>query len=246
MLPTPHGCAAFSFGKEIALSEDSSSPTTSDSPRPATAILWDFGGVFTSSPFEAFNTLEERVGAPKDFIRQTNAINPDTNAWAKFESNSVSLDEFDVLFAIESEARGHRIPGKDVIAMLSGTLRPRMVEVLKLCKRHYKVACITNNVKAGEGPGMARGKSKASAVAEVMAMFDLVVESSVEGVRKPNPEIYRIACDRLGVDCTKAIFLDDLGINLKPAKALGMQTIKVVSQDQAINDLSALTGLTFA
>lgn len=246
MLPTLHGCAAFSFGKETALSEDSSSPTTSDFPRPATAILWDFGGVFTSSPFEAFNTLEERVGAPKDFIRQTNAINPDTNAWAKFESNSVSLDEFDVLFAIESEARGHRIPGKDVIAMLSGTLRPRMVEVLKLCKRHYKVACITNNVKAGEGPGMARGKSKASAVAEVMAMFDLVVESSVEGVRKPNPEIYRIACDRLGVDCTEAIFLDDLGINLKPAKALGMQTIKVVSQDQAINDLSALTGITFA
>ena len=246
MLPTLHGCAAFSFGKETVLSEDSSSPLTSDSPRPATAILWDFGGVFTSSPFEAFNTLEERVGAPKDFIRQTNAINPDTNAWAKFESNSVSLDEFDVLFAKESEARGHRIPGKDVIAMLSGTLRPRMVEVLKLCKRHYKVACITNNVKAGEGPGMARGKSKASAVAEVMAMFDLVVESSVEGVRKPNPEIYRIACDRLGVDCTEAIFLDDLGINLKPAKALGMQTIKVVSQDQAINDLSALTGLTFA
>jgi putative hydrolase of the HAD superfamily len=246
MLPTLHGCAAFSFGKETALSEDSSSPTTSDSPRPASAILWDFGGVFTSSPFEAFNTLEERVGAPKDFIRQTNAINPDTNAWAKFESNSVSLGEFDVLFANESEARGHRIPGKDVIAMLSGTLRPRMVEVLKLCKQHYKVACITNNVKAGEGPGMARGKSKASAVAEVMAMFDLVVESSVEGVRKPNPEIYRIACDRLGVDCTEAIFLDDLGINLKPAKALGMQTIKVVSQDQAIDDLSALTGLTFA
>ena len=246
MLPTLHQCAAFRFGKETALSEDSSSPQTSDSPRPATAILWDFGGVFTSSPFEAFNTLEERVGAPRDFIRQTNAINPDTNAWAKFESNSVSLDEFDVLFAIESEARGHRILGKDVIAMLSGTLRPRMVEVLKLCKRHYKVACITNNVKAGEGPGMAQGKSKASAVAEVMAMFDLVVESSVEGVRKPNPEIYRIACDRLGVDCTEAIFLDDLGINLKPAKALGMQTIKVVSQDQAIDDLSALTGLTFA
>jgi putative hydrolase of the HAD superfamily len=130
--------------------------------------------------------------------------------------------------------------------MLSGTLRPRMVGVLKLCRQHYKVACITNNVKAGEGPGMARGKSKANAVAEVMAMFDLVVESSVEGVRKPDPEIYRIACDRLGVDCAEAIFLDDLGINLKPAKALGMQTIKVVSQDQAIDDLSTLTGLTFA
>jgi putative hydrolase of the HAD superfamily len=227
------------------LSNDISNTLNDDSHSPVTAILWDFGGVFTSSPFEAFNTLEERLGAPKDFIRQTNAINPDSNAWAKFESNSVSLDKFDVLFAEESEARGHRIPGKDVIAMLSGSLRPRMVEVLKLCKQHYRVACITNNVKAGEGPGMARGKDKADAVAHVMKLFDLVVESSVEGVRKPNPEIYKIACDRLGVHCSQAIFLDDLGINLKPAKALGMQTIKVVSQNQAIDDLSALTGLTF-
>ena len=227
------------------MSNDTSNTLNDDSHSLVTAILWDFGGVFTSSPFEAFNTLEEHLGAPKDFIRQTNAINPDSNAWARFESNSVSLDEFDVLFAEESEARGHRIPGKDVIAMLSGSLRPRMVEVLKLCKQYYRVACITNNVKAGEGPGMARGKDKADAIAQVMKLFDLVVESSVEGVRKPNPEIYKIACDRLGVHCSQAIFLDDLGINLKPAKALGMQTIKVVSQDQAIDDLSALTGLTF-
>ena len=210
-----------------------------------TAILWDFGGVFTSSPFEAFNTLEDKLGVPKDFIRQTNAINPEHNAWAQFESNSVSLDDFDDLFAAESEARGHRIPGKEVIAVLSGQLRPRMVEVLKVCKAHYKVACITNNVKAGEGPGMARGKGKANAVAEVMSLFDLVVESSVEGVRKPNPEIYTRTCQRLGVACDEAIFLDDLGINLKPAKALGMRTIKVVSESQAIEDLSALTGLTF-
>ena len=103
-----------------------------------TAILWDFGGVFTSSPFEAFNTLEERLGAPKDFIRQTNAINPDTNAWAKFESNSVSLHEFDTLFANESEARGHRIPGKDVIAMLSGTL-PFQCAAATKCRRYAAV-----------------------------------------------------------------------------------------------------------
>jgi putative hydrolase of the HAD superfamily len=209
------------------------------------AILWDFGGVFTSSPFEAFNILEERLGTPKDFIRQTNAINPEHNAWAQFESNSVSLDEFDALFAAESEARGHRIPGKEVIAVLSGQLRPRMVEVLKVCKAQYKVACITNNVKAGEGPGMARDQDKANAVAQVMSLFDLVVESSVEGVRKPNPEIYTRTCQRLGVACDEAIFLDDLGINLKPAKALGMRTIKVVSESQAIEDLAALTGLTF-
>ena len=217
----------------------------SESSNPATAILWDFGGVFTSSPFEAFNALEERLGAPRDFIRQTNAINPDTNAWAKFESNSVSLDHFDELFAEESAARGHRIPGKQVIAVLAGSLRPRMIEVLKECKRHYKVACITNNVKAGEGPGMARDKDKADAVANVMSLFDLVVESSVEGVRKPNPVIYERTCARLGVACSDAIFLDDLGVNLKPAKALGMQTIKVVGEAQAVEDLAALTGLSF-
>ena len=223
--------------KEIILSNGTANP--------ASAILWDFGGVFTSSPFEAFNALEARLGVPADFIRQTNAINPESNAWAQFESNSVSLDQFDKLFAEESEARGYRIPGKDVIAMLSGTLRPRMIEVLKKCKKHYRVACITNNVKAGEGPGMAREKNKAKAVAEVMALFDLVVESSVEGVRKPNPEIYTRTCERLGVACSDAIFLDDLGINLKPAKALGMQTIKVVTEDQAINDLASITGLAF-
>ena len=236
----------YTFREGYELSIDTNNTLKSDSLGSETAILWDFGGVFTSSPFEAFNALEERLGAPKDFIRQTNAIDPDSNAWAKFESNSVSLDEFDILFADESEARGHRIPGKEVIAMLSGSLRPRMVEVLKLCKQHYRVACITNNVKAGKGPGMARGKDKADAVAQVMKLFDLVVESSVEGVRKPNPEIYKIACDRLGVSCSQAIFLDDLGINLKPAKELGMRTIKVVSQEQAIDDLSALTGLSFS
>ena len=210
-----------------------------------TAILWDFGGVFTSSPFEAFNRLESERGIPLDFIRQINATNPETNAWAQFESNAVSLDEFDTLFADESEAAGHRIGGKDVIALLSGQLRPRMVEVLKLCKQHYKVACITNNVKAGEGPGMSRDAAKAKAVGDVMALFDLVVESSIEGVRKPDPAIYKLTCERLGVAPGKAAFLDDLGINLKPAKALGMATIKVLNESQAIDDLAALTGLTF-
>ncbi len=210
------------------------------------AILWDFGGVFTSSPFDAFKKLEHSIGAPQNFIRSINAANPETNAWAQFESNSVSLNEFDQLFADESAAQGYRISGKDVIAVLSGELRPRMVKVLRTCKEHFKVACITNNVKAGKGPGMSRSERKSNAIAQVMQLFDLVVESSKEGVRKPNPEIYKLTCTRLGVDPSEAIFLDDLGINLKPARKLGMQTIKVLSEDQAIADLSVLTGLKFA
>lgn len=209
------------------------------------AILWDFGGVMTTSPFEAFNVLEESIGAPRDFIRSINATNPERNAWAQFESNQVSFDEFDQMFAEESEARGHRIPGREVIARLSGDLRPRMVEVLQICKANFKVACITNNVKAGEGPGMSRSAAKAAAVAEVMALFDLVVESSIEGIRKPNPEIYKLTCERLDVPTQHAVFLDDLGINLKPAKALGMHTIKVLNEQQAIEDLAEVTGLKF-
>ncbi|NCF34169.1 MAG: HAD-IA family hydrolase [Proteobacteria bacterium] len=209
------------------------------------AILWDFGGVFTSSPFEAFNVLEEQLGIPTDFIRGVNAINPTDNAWAKFESNDVSLDEFDLLFAAESEQMGHRVSGKKVVAVLSGNLRPRMVSTLQHCKEHFQVACITNNVKAGHGPSMTRDPDKADAVAEVMRLFDQVIESSKEGIRKPNPQIYLTACERLGVQPHNAVFLDDLGINLKPARELGMQTIKVLSEAQAIDDLAKLTGLTF-
>lgn len=209
------------------------------------AILWDFGGVLTTSPFEAFNRYEVEHGLPENFIRGINATNPESNAWAQFESSQISIEEFDLAFAHESEAAGHRVPGRDVIGLLSGDVRPRMVRVLETCKTHYRVGCITNNVKSGQGPGMARDSGKAAAVREVMDLFDLVVESSLEGIRKPNPQIYQLACERLQVATDKAVFLDDLGINLKPAKALGMQTIKVVSEAQAIEDLQSITGLTF-
>jgi putative hydrolase of the HAD superfamily len=207
------------------------------------AVLWDFGGVLTTSPFEAFNRFEAERGLPRDFIRTINATNPRENAWARFESSQIDLDGFDEAFALESAAAGHRIGGREVVALLSGDLRPRMVEVLRHCKEHFSVGCITNNVKSGTGPGMARDNARADAVQAVMDLFDLVVESSVEGIRKPDPRIYRLACDRLGVDPARTVFLDDLGINLKPARALGMQTIKVVDEDQAIEALYAVTGL---
>ena len=170
------------------------------------AILWDFGGVFTTSPFENFNLLEERCGAPRDFIRTLNSVNPTTNAWAQFESNQVSLEEFDELFAKESKLAGHEIRGKEVIRMLSGDLRPKMVELLKLCKEQYKVACITNNVKAGRGPGMSRDDDKASKVSKVMALFDDVIESSVEASEEPNPEIYKLVCQRISVEPEKCLY----------------------------------------
>ncbi len=209
------------------------------------AVLWDFGGVLTTSPFESFNRYEAENGLPRDFIRTINATNPESNAWAQFESSQVSLDEFNELFRVETAAAGYPIGGKEVVALLSGNLRPRMVEVLKICKEHFKVGCITNNFKSSVGPGVSQDEDRAPKSAAVMEIFDIIVESRIEGVRKPNPRIYEIACERLGVVPANCAFLDDLGINLKPARALGMSTIKVLSEDQAIRDLSTLTGLAF-
>lgn len=209
------------------------------------AILWDFGGVITSSPFEAFNRYEADKGFPKDVIRGLNSVNPDTNAWARFERSEVSAKDFDGVFLAEAQAAGFEIPGRDVIACLSGDVRPRMVAALKKCAEHFKVGCITNNVSAGEGPGMASDHEKALKVREAMATFEIVIESSKVGIRKPDPEIYKLACRELGVEPTEAVYLDDLGINCKPAHLLGMTAIKVVDPDVALKELEAATGLTF-
>ncbi len=209
------------------------------------AVIWDFGGVFTSSPFEAFNRLEAEVGAPRDHIRRVNALNPDTNAWALFERNEIDTARFDDLFLEESTALGHAIRGADVLPRLSGEIRPRMVEALKLCKARFKVGCITNNVVSMHSPGQDEGQRAAGAMAQVMPLFDAIIESSKAGVRKPDPKIYLMMCELLGVKPEACVYLDDLGINCKPAAALGMKAIKVVEVDQTLTELAAATGLSF-
>jgi putative hydrolase of the HAD superfamily len=206
------------------------------------AVIWDFGGVLTTSPFEAFNRYEEERGLPKDLIRSINATNGDTNTWAQFENSTVTLDEFDGLFAAEAAERGYDVPGKDIIALLAGDLRPQMVEALRRISEKLITGCITNNVKAGEGAGMARSAEKVAANEAVMGMFQVVIQSSVVGVRKPNPKIYEMACEALNVAPEDAVYLDDLGINLKPARAMGMQTIKVIDPDVALDELEAAVG----
>jgi putative hydrolase of the HAD superfamily len=202
---------------------------------PIQAVLWDFGGVILSSPFEAFNTYEAEKGLPLDLIRRVNSTNPHSNAWALLERNDISPQEFDSLFATESEALGHRVPGADVLALLSGDVRPRMVQALDTVKAAgFKTACLTNNVVSTEEPATARQAE----VRTIMHKFDHVVESSKVGCRKPEPRFYEIACELLQVSPTECVFLDDLGINLKPAAAMGMRTIKVVNPDDALAELS--------
>ncbi|WP_103380357.1 HAD-IA family hydrolase [Pseudonocardia dioxanivorans] len=209
-----------------------------------TTVVFDFGGVITTSPFDAFNRLEAERGLPRDLVRRINTVNPDTNAWAQFERAEIDEARFDTLFAEEARALGYDLAGRDVLALLSGDLRPALVEALdRLRAMGYRLGCITNNVPAGHGAQMSPTARKAEAIAAVMARFDHVVESSKVGVRKPDPRVYTMACDALGVRPEECVYLDDLGINCKPAAALGMLAIKVTSAEQALADLEQALGL---
>jgi putative hydrolase of the HAD superfamily len=207
------------------------------------AVIWDFGGVFTTSPFDAFNRYERERGLPHDIIRSINSVNPDSNAWAKIERSDVDAATFDRLFADEAKALGHDIRGADVLALLSGDLRPRVVAAFKACKARFKVGCITNNAPTGKGAGMSSSSEKAQQIADVFGLFDHVIESSKAGVRKPDPRIYLMMCDALRVKPEACVYLDDLGINLKPAREMGMTTIKVLSEEQLLEDLARTVGM---
>jgi len=208
------------------------------------AVIFDFGGVITASPFEAFNRLEEERGLPRDFVRRVNATNPDSNAWALFERAVITAGEFNEKFAAEALAAGHELDGASVLAVLSGSIRPAMVTALdRLKAANYRLACITNNVPTGHGAGMARSGDRSDAYEQVFARFEHVIESSKAGVRKPDPRIYQMMCDHLGLGPQACVYLDDLGINCKPAAQLGMAAIKVTSGEQALAELGALLGL---
>jgi putative hydrolase of the HAD superfamily len=203
------------------------------------AVLFDFGGVILSSPFDAFAAYERRAGLPADFIRKVNSTNPDRNAWAKLERNECSIDEFVVAFEVEAAELGHEVDGHEVLACLQGELRPAMVRAVQRCSEIASTGLLTNNIVTGS-PHWSSGGS----FADLLPLFDVVVESSVVGVRKPEPRFYELALEALGVEAEAAVFLDDLGINLKPARAMGMTTIKVGDPDRAIAELEDVLGVS--
>ncbi len=209
------------------------------------AVLWDFGGVILSSPFEAFNRFESQQGLPLDTIRRVNATNPDDNAWAHFERSDISASQFDQAFANDAEALGFQIRGQQVLALLQGEIRPEMVRALDLVKMAgFKTACLTNNMVGGDGRNAQPENSRQADIELILKRFDAVIESSKVGCRKPEPRFYEIACEVLDVHASQCVFLDDLGINLKPAAAMGMQTIKVLGADKAIADLEKILGIS--
>ncbi len=204
-----------------------------------TAALFDFGGVILSSPFDAFNAYEAEAGLEPDTIRRINATDPDTNAWARFERGELDPSGFVEVFQREAAALGHTVDARRVLDALKGHVRPEMVEALRRCGERLKTAMLTNNFRDPAGGSSHDPDSELGAIFE---MFDTVVESSVVGVRKPEPRFYEIACERLGVRPDECVFLDDLGVNLKPARAMGMTTIKVVDPRVALAELEAAVG----
>jgi len=207
------------------------------------AVLWDFGGVMTESPFLAFSRFEKTHGLPEGFLRDINARNPDANAWARFERSELTPEQFDAAFADEAKAAGHEVRGLDVIALVYGDVRPAMVAALQVSKRHFTNACVTNNVQAGPGRGFDRDGERAGQWQAVLDLFDVVIESSRIGVRKPEPRFFELTCGQLGITPDQAVYLDDLGTNLKPARAMGMRTIKVEDPGAAIGELEEILGI---
>jgi len=206
------------------------------------AVIWDFGGVFTSSPFEAFARYERERGLPEGLIRRINGTNHLDNAWARFERAETDLDAFDREFSAEAKVLGYDVPGRDVIPLLAGDFRPEMIEALRRIKTRFKTGCITNNVPSMQAAGA--GSPANLYKADIMQIFDHLIESSKLGLRKPDPKIYALMCEVLGVAPAACVYLDDLGVNCKPARAMGMTTIKVESGPQAIAELEAATGMT--
>ncbi len=224
--------------------------TDAATPTPIRAVLFDFGGVILSSPFDAFAAYEAANDLPDGLIRRINTINPDDNAWAKLERSDVDAAGFAELFTAEAAALGHQVNGADILGLLHGSVRPRMVEAVRRVKAAgYVTGCLTNNFLSGgdrekPGSGIASDNSDRQArIDEVMALFDDVIESSKVGVRKPERAFYDAALEALEITAQESVFLDDLGINLKPARAMGMHTIKVVDPDDALAELSALLDL---
>ncbi|HEX9547229.1 MAG TPA: HAD-IA family hydrolase [Acidimicrobiales bacterium] len=200
------------------------------------ATLWDFGGVLSSSPFEAFAAYERDHGLPEGFIRRLNATNHHDNAWAHLERGDIGFDEFCRRFEAEARDAGGVLDARGVMELLSGSVRPAMVEAVRRCHERLKTGLLTNNFVTEE--------RETANHSDVFELFDVIIESSKAGVRKPDPRFYRMACDALGIEPSEAVFLDDLGINLKPAREMGMTTIKVVDPSSALAELESVLGFS--
>ena len=202
------------------------------------AVIWDFGGVITSSPFDNFKKFEISRNLPAGFIRMVNSQNSDFNAWALLEKGEIDNAMFDQMFLEESRNLGQPIRGDDVLPLINCDIRDEVVSVIQKLKAiGIFQLCLTNNIN--KPPSLAKSLSDdyQAKLKDVMGYFDYVLESSKLGIRKPDVKIYQLAIEKIGLNPSDIVYFDDLGINLKPARNLGVQTVKVLSKNQLIDNL---------
>ena len=198
------------------------------------AVLFDLGGVVVGSPLHAIAAYEEELGIPAGSVNRVVIGNGADGAWARLERGELTLEPFYEAFDRECVSAGCKLSARTLMERVAGATAPRptMLEAIRrIRERGLIAAAITNNWVAEEG-----------SAGSLRHLFDLVVESAVEGMRKPDPRIFAIACERLGIAPSDAIFLDDIGTNLKTARGLGMTTIKVVEAEAALAELEGLLG----
>jgi len=205
------------------------------------AVVFDLGGVVFPSPLDVFRVYEREHGLPNRFISEVVLADPEHGAWGRLERGDLGLEEFCDAFDAECAAHGGTVDSRDLMRAVGGGLEPRaaMVTAIGAIRdRGLKTAALTNNWADEPGRG--------DRVSPTADWFDVVVESAVEGLRKPDPRIYLLVCERLDVQPPAAVFLDDLGANLKPARELGMTTIKVDEPEAALAELESVLGFALA
>jgi putative hydrolase of the HAD superfamily len=208
------------------------------------AVVFDIGGVVQDSPLHAIARYERERGLPLNAINRVVVAAGEAGAWARLERGELTVQSFCVPFEADCRAHGIAIDGRVLMERIAeaSVPRPRMLEAIRrLRAAGLRVAALTNNWVADtprhgpDGPETARMR--------LDRHFDVFVESAVVGVRKPDPRIYSLVCEKLGLPPWRVAFLDDIGRNLKPARELGMATIKVDDPEQTLRELGALLGL---
>ena len=211
------------------------------------AIIFDLGGVVLGSPLHAIAAYEREIGLPANFVNHVVADTAPSGAWSRLERGEISMETFYTDFEADCQAAGQTLSARTMFERmaLEALPRPIMIEAIRRIRAEGLLAGALTNNWANEDDGQeneADGPT-GDGTRALADLFDVFVESSVEGLRKPDPRIYSLACERLGVELNEAVFLDDIGTNLKAARALGMTTIKVNTPEQALEELSAVIEL---
>ena len=201
------------------------------------AVIFDLGGVVLGSPLHAIAAYERDQGLPPNAINHVVASTAPHGAWSRLERGEISMLDFFDAFEQDCAKAGWTISARDMMERIGETSipRPSMLEAIRRIRiQGLRVAALTNNW-APEGEVATDGNP-------LLPLFDVFLESSVEGLRKPDPRIYDLVCERLGVAPEEAVFLDDIGANLKPARAMGMTTLKVETPEASLEELAEILG----